>query len=61
MKGTISLWTPWGKINFKKSWRISLVPQWIRICLAMQGTQVRSLVEKDSTCHRATQPVCHDY
>ena len=38
----------------------SLVAQWLRICLPMQGTQVRALVREDSTCRRATKPVCHD-
>ena len=28
----------------------SLVVQWLGICLAMQGTRVRSLVLEDSTC-----------
>ena len=27
------------------------VVQWLRICLAMQGTQVLSLVGEDSTCN----------
>ena len=31
-----------------------LAVQWLRICLPMQGTQVRSLVWKDPTSHRAT-------
>ena len=35
--------------------------QWLRICLPMQGTRVRSLVWEDSTCHRATNPVHHNY
>ena len=35
--------------------------RWIRIHLSMQGTQVPSLIQEDSTCHRATQPVLHDY
>ena len=39
----------------------SLVVQWIRICLPMQGTGVRSLVQEDSTCHRASKPVPHNY
>ena len=30
-----------------------LVVQWLRICLPMQGTWVRSLVRKDPTCHGA--------
>ena len=32
----------------------SLVVQWTRIHLPMQGTQVQSLVQENSTCHRAT-------
>ena len=39
----------------------SLVAQWIRIRLPMQGTQVPSLVWEDPTCHGATKPVCHNY
>ena len=39
----------------------SLVVQWIRICLPMQGTWVWSLVWEDSTCHRITKPVHHNY
>ena len=35
----------------------SLVAQWLRICLPMQGTRVRSLVREDPTCRRATKPV----
>ena len=31
--------------------RASLVVQWLRIHLAMQGTQVPSLVREDATCH----------
>ena len=38
------------------SWT-SLVVQWIRICLPMQGTQVQSLGWENPTHHRATQPV----
>ena len=41
--------------------RIFLVVQWLRICLPMQGTQVRSLVLEDPTCHRATKPGPHNY
>ena len=29
---------------------VSLVAQWLRICLPMQGTQVRALVWEDPTC-----------
>ena len=37
----------------------SLVAQWQRICLPMQETQVRSLVQEDPTCFEATEPVSH--
>ena len=39
----------------------SLVAQWLRICLLMQGTQVRALVWEDPTCHGAAGPVSHNY
>ena len=39
----------------------SLVAQWLRIHLTMQGTQVRSLVREDPTCCRETKPVQHNY
>ena len=39
----------------------SLVAQWLRICLLMQGTRVRALVWEDPTCHGATRPVSHKY
>ena len=38
----------------------SLVVQWLRICVPMQGTWVLSLVKKDYMCHGATKPVCHN-
>ena len=41
--------------------RASLVVQWLRIHLPMQGTQVRALVQEDPTCHGATKPVHHNY
>ena len=41
--------------------RASLVVQWLRICLPMQGTRVRALVQEDSTCRGATKPVRHNY
>ena len=41
--------------------RTSLVAQWLRIRLPMQGTWVRALVREDPTCHGATKPVCHNY
>ena len=41
--------------------RASLVAQWLRICLPMQGTRVRALVWEDPTCREATRPVSHNY
>ena len=38
----------------------SLVAQYVRLRLPMQGTWVRSLVREDSTCCRAAKPVCHN-
>ena len=40
---------------------ISLVVQWLRIRLPMQGTRVRALAQEDPTCRRATKPVRHNY
>ena len=39
----------------------SLVAQWLRIRLPMQGTRVRALVREDPTCRGATMPVRHNY
>ena len=39
----------------------SLVAQWLRIRLPMQGTWVRALVWEDSTCRGATKPMCCNY
>ena len=39
----------------------SLVAQWLRICLLMQGTRVRALVWEDPTCRGAAGPVSHNY
>ena len=46
-----------------KRWspRTSLVAQWLRVCLPMQGTRVRALVWEDPTCRGATTPVSHNY
>ena len=48
-------------MEFKSSHRASLVVQWLRIRLPMQGTRVRALVWEDPTCRRATKPVRHNY
>ena len=39
----------------------SLVAQWLRICLPMQGTQVQALVWEDPTCRGAPRPMSHNY
>ncbi|KAJ8794518.1 hypothetical protein J1605_018971 [Eschrichtius robustus] len=39
----------------------SLVAQWLRICLPMQGTRVQALVREDPTCCGATKPMSHNY
>ena len=60
----------WGQVvSFEKKrkredleWivRASLVAQWLRIRLPMQGTRVRALVQEDPTCRGATKPVRHN-
>ena len=39
----------------------SLVAQWLKIFLPMQGTRVQALVWEDPTCRGATRPVSHNY
>ena len=39
--------------------RTFLVVQWLRICLSVQGTRVRSLVQEDSTCRGTARPLHH--
>ena len=53
----------WGDTSFKKSpmGGTSLLAQWLRICLPMQGTRVRALVWEDPTRRGATKPVSHNY
>ena len=38
----------------------SLVAQWLRVCLPMQGTRVRALVWEDPACRGAAGPVSHN-
>ena len=45
----------------KIHYRASLVAQWLRIRLPMQGTRVRALVQEDPACHGATKPAGHNY
>ena len=44
----------------KKMWRASLVAQWLRVCLLMQGARVRALAWEDPTCRGAAGPVSHN-
>ena len=48
-------------MRLKSIIRASLVVQWLRICLPMQGTRVRALVWEDPACRRATGLVSHNY
>ncbi|XP_061045825.1 uncharacterized protein LOC133091031 [Eubalaena glacialis] len=41
--------------------RTSLVAQWLRIRLPMQGIRVRALAWEDPTCRGAAKPVRHNY
>ena len=50
-----------GYFYLKRLSRASLVAQWLRICLLMQGTRVRALVWEDPTCRGAAGPVSHNY
>ena len=47
----------------RKSWILgtSLVVQWLRIYLPVQGTWVQYLVWEDPTCRGATKPMYHNY
>ena len=47
-------------VPIKNVFRASLVAQWLRICLLMQGTRVRALAWEDPTCRRAAGPVSHN-
>ena len=47
--------------NSKRYMGTSLVAQWLRIRLPVQGTRVRSLVREGPTCRGATKPVYHNY
>ena len=45
----------------RTSVRASLMASWLRSCLPMQGTQIRSLGQEGPTCHGATKPIRHNY
>ena len=44
-----------------KVFRTSLVVQWLRIHLPMQGTRFRALVWEDPTCRGAAKPMHRNY
>ena len=50
-----------NEVNFKMGGRTSLVAQWLRIHLPMQGTWVRALVWEDPTHRGATKPMRHNH
>ena len=59
-----SIWSVLGlykSICIKNEMKTSLVAQWLRIRLPMQGSRVRSLVREDPTCRVATKPMRHNY
>ena len=47
--------------SLKPIWGASLVVQWLRIPLPMQGTRGWALVQEDPTCRWVTKPVRHNY
>ena len=50
------------QISFLNSYNgTSLVVQWLRIHLPVQGSRVQALVQEDPTCLRATKPMCYHY
>ena len=51
----------WTKAHSKSLLGTSLVAQWLKIRLPMQGTWVWALVRKDPTCRGATRPLHHNY
>ena len=59
----------WALDSVRKRWcvaitqedKTSLVAQWSRIPLPMQGTQVQSLLQEDTSCQGAAKPVYHNY
>ena len=57
----LRIWKRTTGATIKKARGASLVAQWLRICLLMQGTRVRALVWVDPTCRGATRPVSHNY
>ena len=60
-KRSLSLWSVKKREALKPPMKTSLVVQWLRICLPIQGTWVQSLVQEDSTCCRTTKSIHHNY
>ena len=50
-----------GEVVLKLVLGTSLVAQWLRIHLPMQGTRVQGLVQEDPTCRGATKHACRNY
>lgn len=50
----------WTYVNIEGS-KASLVVQWLRIWLAVQGTLFLSLVQEDPMCLGVTKSTCHNY
>ena len=48
-------------VSLEQNQGTSLLAQWLRIRLPMQGTRVQALVREDPTCRGATKPVHHNY
>ena len=48
-------------MDYKRTWGASLVAQWLRIRLPVQGTRVRALVREDPTYRGAAKPMRHNY
>ena len=50
------------KYKSKLQWvRTSLVVQWVRIHLPVEGTWIQSLIREDSSCLRTSKPMRHNY
>ena len=60
-RGHIRLLQERTQVVFKPNSWTSLVVQWLRIYLPIQGTRVWSLVPENSICCRASKPMSHNY
>ncbi|KAJ8797068.1 hypothetical protein J1605_001878 [Eschrichtius robustus] len=57
----VGVWQPSPCVLTCSDFSASLVMQWLRIRLPIQGTRVRALVREDPTCRGATEPVRRNY